>query len=118
PRKIGPIQIFLRNFGHGQRPCNSKSRIIMAYSAGRLWFVGFGNEVMYLDIITERLEAVGEPLRDVELMVVHARKLKFLAVAISRRRGPDVDDDVPDGSFSATHQLRFPLRVALIVHAS
>ncbi len=31
--KIGPMQIFLRNFGHGQRPCNSKSRIIMANTA-------------------------------------------------------------------------------------
>ena len=90
----------------------------MPNTAGRLRFVGFGNEVIDFDIITERLEAVGEPLRDVELMPVHARKLKFLAVAISRGSGPDVDDDVPNGSFSATHQLRFAVRIALIVHPS
>jgi len=40
----------------------------MPNTAGRLRFVGFGNEVIDFDIITERLEAVGEPLRDVELM--------------------------------------------------
>ena len=46
----------------------------MPNTAGRLRFVGFGNEVIDFDIITERLEAVGEPLRDVELMPVHARR--------------------------------------------
>src|SRR6516164_10468047 len=112
------MQIFLRNFGHGQGPGNSKSWIVMPNTEGRLRFVGFGNEVIDFDIITERLEAVGEPLRDVELMPVHARKLKFLAVPISRGSGPDVDDDVPNGSFSATHQFRFAVRIALIVHAS
>ena len=112
------MQIFLRNFGHGQGPGNSKSWIVMPNTEGRLRFVGFGNEVIDFDIITEGLEAVGEPLRDVELMPVHARKLKFLAVPISRGSGPDVDDDVPNGSFSATHQFRFAVRIALIVHAS
>ena len=90
----------------------------MAYTAGRLRLVGFGNEVIYLDIITERLEAVSEPLWDVELMAVHARKLKLLPVAISRRSGPDVDNDVPNGSLDATHQLGFAVRIALIMHAS
>ena len=55
-----------------------KGRIIIANTTGRLRFVAFGNKVIDLDIITERLKAVGKPLRDVELMAVHALKAQIL----------------------------------------
>ena len=38
--KIGPVQILLRNFGDGKRPGNSKSRIIIANTIGRLRRIG------------------------------------------------------------------------------
>ena len=55
------MQIFLRNFGHGQGLGNSKSRIVMPNAEGRLRFVGFGNEVIDFDIITERLKPWANP---------------------------------------------------------
>src|SRR5262249_42455392 len=118
PSKIGPMQIFLRNFSHGQGPSNSKSRIIMANAAGRSGFKRFGNEVIDLDIISERLEAMGKSLRDVELLVVPTRKLKLLPFQIGRRTRPNINDDVPNGSLHATHQLDLAIRSALIMHTS
>ena len=90
----------------------------MAETMGRLRVVRFGYKVVNHDIDGKCLEAVGKPLRDIELVAVHARKLKPLPVAISRRAGPDVDDDVPNGSVNATHQFHFAVWIALIVHAS
>ena len=42
----------------------------MANTAGRSGFEGFGNEVIDLDIITERLKAMGKSLWDIKLIVV------------------------------------------------
>jgi len=88
----------------------------MAETVSRSRFVRFRYKVIDHDINSERLEAMGKPFRDVQLMAVHARKLKTLPAAISRRAGPDVDDDVPNGPFDATHQFRFAVRITLIVH--
>ena len=74
----------------------------MANTAGRSGFEGGGNEVIDLDVITECLEAMGKSLRDIELMVVAARKLKLLPFEISRRTGPNVNDDIQNGSLNAT----------------
>jgi hypothetical protein len=112
------MQIFFRNFRYGQRPRNPKGWIIMANTADRSWLEGRGNEVSDLDVITECLEAMGESVRDVELMVVPARKLKLLPFEIRRRTGPDINDDVQNGSLNATQQLNFGVRSALVMHTS
>src|SRR5262249_10438744 len=110
------MQIFLRNFRNGQRPQNSKCWIIIANTAGRSRFERRRNEIINLDVITERLEPMRKSLRDVELVGVSTRELELLPFAISRRLGPDVDNDVKNRSLNATQQLNFAVRSALVMH--
>jgi hypothetical protein len=65
-----------RNLCHGQWPIDRKAGNVVADATSRLRRVAFGNEITHLDVIAERLKAVGKSLRNVELTAILAGKLQ------------------------------------------
>src|SRR6202163_4065137 len=88
-----------------ERPLHADTGIAPAHRTFALRVVRHAVLVVHDRVVVEREKAVAEARGDEELPVVTVGEVEAFPPQVRRRLAPQVDDDVPDASVQALHEL-------------